>query len=147
MEERKVDKHSHVMILNWRTPEETIACLENLRDVGVAAKIVVIDNASGDDSIAKISSWIESTPWRCLNLREGDVESCDAQPESYDIVLIETSANRGFAGGMRPGIRFAASRRGSDIIWLLNNDARIDEHTFPALHRRLMADSRLGFVG
>jgi GT2 family glycosyltransferase len=139
--------HSHVVILNWRSPEETIACLENIRDVGLAAKIVVIDNASGDDSVAQISAWLDSTTWRRLTLLESEAETSEAHPDNYDVVLIENSANHGFAGGTRSGIKFAATRANSDVVWLLNNDARINEHTFPALHSRLMADPELGFVG
>jgi GT2 family glycosyltransferase len=140
-------RFSHVVILNWRTPDESIACLDNIRDVGLDAKVVLVDNGSADNSIELIEAWSQKSGWRCLRLHEYDIESCAADPADYDIVLIENAANYGYGGGARRGIQFAATRDACDVIWLLNNDARINEQTFPALHSRLMADPKLGFVG
>jgi N-acetylglucosaminyl-diphospho-decaprenol L-rhamnosyltransferase len=43
------------VILNWRTPDHTLQAVAALRDDGVPPeRIVIVDNASGDDSIAQI---------------------------------------------------------------------------------------------
>lgn len=140
-------KHSHVVIINWRSAAETIECLTNLTEVGLDAKIVVTDNASGDGSVAEILAWARRAGLRSQHLLESGIDACNADPRDYDIVVIENAANNGFAGGVNPGIKFAATRSNSDVIWLLNNDARIDEATFPVLRDRLEQDPKLGFVG
>ncbi len=51
-----------IVILNYRTPQLVVDCLESLvgeaRELG--AHVIVVDNCSGDDSVEKISDWIDS---------------------------------------------------------------------------------------
>lgn len=137
----------HIILLNWKAAGETIECLDNIRDVGVDAKIVVMDNASGDDSVARIQAWCQRNALRCLKLLEADIEECEVGPSDYDVVVIENSSNHGFAGGNNPGIKFSVAKGRADIVWLLNSDARINKETYPLLIERLRGDPTLGFVG
>ena len=55
-----------VVILNWRTPALTIDCLRSLEPEVTrlpAARVVVTDNASGDDSIERIGAAIRKNGW------------------------------------------------------------------------------------
>jgi GT2 family glycosyltransferase len=77
-----------VVILNYRTPELVVDCL---RSVATEVQsdtdcVVVVDNASGDDSVRIIRQEIERSGWRHVR-------------------LIESPNNGGFAAGNNFGIR------------------------------------------
>lgn len=91
-----------IIVLNWRKPAETLACLASLAHVTYPnVAIIVVDNGSGDDSVA----WIRA-----------------AHP---DVTLIETGANLGYAGGNNVGIRHALAA-GADFVCILNNDVAVE---------------------
>lgn len=105
----------YVVILNWNLPEETIQCVESVqssraRDLaavsavteGEPCRIVVVDNGSRDDSVAR------------LRERFGD-----------SIKLLTNSTNLGFAGGVNAGLEWALSQ-GAQSVLVLNNDIVVD---------------------
>ncbi|HEX7662013.1 MAG TPA: glycosyltransferase [Pseudonocardiaceae bacterium] len=89
-----------VILVNYRGADHTLACLRSLRDDLVyppeKLQVICVDNASGDDSVARIRA---------------------AAP---DITVVESETNLGFAGGCNLG----ASHATGDVLALLNNDAR-----------------------
>ncbi len=90
-----------VIIVNYRGADDTIACIAGLRDLHWPQdrlEIVVVENASGDESAARIRA---------------------AAPE---VTLIESKRNTGFAGGCNLG----AARASGAYLAFLNNDARPD---------------------
>lgn len=113
----------HIVILNWNGREDTIECLESLRELGYEnARVVVVDNASTDDSVREISN------------------------EFPGITILESAVNLGFAGGNNIGIRHAMER-GTDYIWLLNNDTVVENGALTALINRAAEDSSIGLCG
>lgn len=112
-----------VVLLNWNGWRDTVRCLESLRMSGIpSAQIVVVDNASSDDSVTKIR---------------------DAFPKQQ---LIVTSQNLGFGGGCNIGIKYALYRK-PDYIWLLNNDTTIETTTLASLIETTEADPSIGVTG
>jgi hypothetical protein len=100
-----------IVVLNWNLPDDTIACVDSVREAMPAdATIVVVDNHSADDSVERIRA-------AC-----GDA-----------VVIIEMPANRGFAGGMNAGICYAL-QQGAQSVLLLNNDTILDQ----AMIRRML---------
>jgi GT2 family glycosyltransferase len=92
-----------IIILNWNDAAVTLQCLRSLALwQNITPEIIVVDNASSDDSAAVISS------------------------EFADIQLVRSDINRGFAGGNNRGIE-RARERGCDTVLLLNSDAEIEE--------------------
>jgi GT2 family glycosyltransferase len=88
-----------VIILNWRQPEVTIECVRAVQAMNIpAADILLIDNASGDES---------------------EVQLRMALP---DISLSVMPHNLGFAAGVNHGLRQAMKMRYQYAL-LLNNDA------------------------
>jgi N-acetylglucosaminyl-diphospho-decaprenol L-rhamnosyltransferase len=72
-----------IVILNYRTPQVTLDCLASLApcmDEVPGTRVLLVDNASGDDSIPRVRAAIETNHWTW----------CD---------LIENPTNDGFAGG------------------------------------------------
>jgi GT2 family glycosyltransferase len=111
------------VIVNWNACSDTMRRLAALSVARpVLAGVVVVDNGSADNSVAKTRSTYP------------------------DVTLIEAGENLGFATGNNLGISYALES-GADYVWLLNNDA----YPFPdALEQMLEvaeSDSRIGAVG
>jgi hypothetical protein len=84
--------------------------------------LVVVDNGSTNDSVARIKA---SHP---------------------DTLLLESGKNLGFAGGNNIGIRHAIAH-GAEYVWLLNNDTRPAADALTALVAKALTDDRIGAVG
>jgi GT2 family glycosyltransferase len=116
-------RKTYVVLVNWNGWADTLACVDSLdRLTYPDATVLVVDNGSTDDSIARISA---------------------ARPE---LRLIETGANMGFAGGNNVAIR-AAMDEGADYVWLLNNDTVVEPDALTALVDALEADPKAGAAG
>jgi len=88
-----------VVLVNYRGAEDTITCLRSFADVDWPAdrlELLVVDNASGDGSAARIR---------------------EAVPHA---VVVESETNLGFAGGCNLG----AAHASGEFLAFLNNDAR-----------------------
>lgn len=111
-----------IVVLNWKRPEETIACLESLRaaELGGAA-VLVVDNGSKDGSVERIR---------------------ERFPDQRIVALAE---NRGYAGGNNEGIRIALEA-GAEAVLLLNNDTRVAPDFLGPLLDTLTKDPEAGAV-
>lgn len=102
-----------VIILNWRQPTLTIECVRALqKSTYPHLKIMVIDNGSGDDSVAIMQQHLPDTK------------------------IMPLAENLGFAGGCNVGLRRAKEQAYSWVL-LLNNDAFVT----PTTLERLMAET------
>lgn len=86
------------VVLNWRRPADTIACVRSLHETAPGVPVIVVDNASGDDSVEQIRA---------------------AFPGGH---LVVNDANLGYAGGNNIGIHSALAQ-GADAVFIVNNDA------------------------
>jgi GT2 family glycosyltransferase len=104
-----------VVLVNWNGAEHTIPCIESLLAGSVAPdRIVVVDNASRDDSAERIARRF---------------------PE---VTLIRNTENLGFTGANNQGIeRLIAA--GCAYIWILNNDTTVDRGCLSSLKEHLDA--------
>jgi GT2 family glycosyltransferase len=138
-----------VIVVNFRTPAETLECLESLLNLrsGHALHVVIVDNASGDDSVQLLSEWAASRPGSSRTDDTSAVPAdvvdrahfrirpphADGRPTTLTIVAV--SRNLGFAGGVNVGLKIAAARRSTAYFWLLNSDTVVDpESLLPLLH-------------
>src|SRR2546425_9757739 len=96
-----------VVILNWNGHVDTIACLESLATADPGpARVVVVDNASTDDSVAALTAWA-------------------GKPSMPPPTIVRSERNRGFAGGNNLGLVLLARDREITHFLLLNNDATV----------------------
>ncbi|HSW70360.1 MAG TPA: glycosyltransferase family 2 protein, partial [Gammaproteobacteria bacterium] len=95
-------------------------CLGSLEKQSLNANIVVVDNASTDDSVKIVR-------------------------KHTDVDLVELSHNRGFAGGVNAGIGFALAQ-GADFVALFNNDAVADKDWLKNLVDAAKKDKKIGIV-
>lgn len=96
------------IVLNYNGGEEVLSTLESLLAGNVRPEILVIDNASSDNSPLLI------------------------QKEFPNLEILPQSRNLGFAAGMNVGIRSGLSR-GARFFWLVNNDAKVEKDTLEKL--------------
>lgn len=112
-----------VVVLNYNGWRMTLECLRSLARLEYPrVRVVVVDNASTDDSVARIR---------------------EAMPQAE---LIANPVNGGFAQGNNVGTRLLMEA-GADYIWLLNNDATADPASLKAMIAKAEADPRVGSVG
>jgi GT2 family glycosyltransferase len=116
-------KLAYVVVVNWNSWRDTSISLGSTRKLDYPNfKVVVVDNGSTDDSVAKIK---------------------EAYPE---VTLLETGANLGFSIGNNTGIRHGLAQ-GAEYVWLLNNDAEADPHALSAMVDLAERDPTIGAVG
>lgn len=110
-----------VVILNWRQPTLTIACVDAVQEMtGPPLDILLIDNGSGDDSAEILAQTLP------------------------DIPLLKLPENLGFAGGCNVGLRQAINQ-GYHYALLLNNDALPEVEMLNQLLAAMTEDT--GLVG
>lgn len=110
----------NIIIVNYRTPKLVIDCLASLaKEVKVGEHLViVVDNASGDDSIAEIKRAISENNW-------GDF-----------VRVVASSVNGGFSAGNNLGIKSCSA----DAYLLLNSDTIVRPGAISTL-LQVMADN------
>lgn len=137
-----------MIVLNWNGYADTCACLDSLRGISFKnIRIVVVDNASTNDSPRHISDWAASKGLETLQLDRNTAESDAPAGELQDrIALIQTGKNLGFAGGNNVGIRYAL-KMGAACVWLLNNDTVAKPESVGPLVEALYSEDCIGIVG
>lgn len=109
-----------IVVLNWNGIDDTEACVESLLAQSYNNyKILIVDNASSDDS----------------SIRLQNLEA--AHPEKISILW--NSKNLGFAGGVNTGIKYAIEHDFGTVA-LLNNDAVADKNWVKNLEKHLSKD-------
>jgi len=158
-----------VVVVNWNGWRDTIECLESLfRSSGVEFQVLVCDNDSSDGSLDHVRAWAEGRldvaadpahplrgysfppvpkPVRYACLDRDAAERGGGDDADAPLVLVQTGANRGFAGGCNVGIRYALSRGVHDYVWLLNNDTVVDPDALRRLVEAAQAEPRAGMIG
>lgn len=123
-----------VVVLNWNGWPDTVECLASLASATYPTfDVIVVDNASRDDSLEQITSWLEERglPWSLaeLNGRNAPLVSKHVTARRatglQEVLIIASSANLGFCAGNNVAME-TAFRRGSEHVVLLNNDTVCD---------------------
>lgn len=148
MEMTSVDIPVYAIILNWNGFADTCSCLDSLLPERHSnLQLVVVDNASSDNSCAEIRNWAERTGINLVSLSRADAESGELPNTAVGgLVLIQTGANLGFAGGNNVGMRYAL-RMGADYIWLLNNDTVVSPAPLQPMLNAMGSGHAVGITG
>lgn len=146
------------VILNYNGWKDTLACVESVLKSEVPPLwIVIVDNASKDDSVDKICLWcagnvdfitINKESSCCQNspgLRKIITShlSCEL---SKNVILLRSPENKGYAAGNNAGIKLLL-QWGADAVWILNNDTIVDKGALGAMRDRLFSKQRPGLCG
>ena len=114
-----------VAIVNWNRPQDKVECLDSLLQADpLPARVVVVDNGSADDSVARMERWAAERGVRVHVERAPDVAPpTDHRPPWLTLLASET--NRGFSGGNNLALRWLALDPRLGHFLLLNNDATV----------------------
>ena len=111
-----------IVLVNWNGKDVTLECLDSLYKVTYRNfRIVVVDNASTDGSVAALKN---------------------AFPET---LILEMRENLRFAGGNNVGMRHALEE-GAEFVLILNNDTTVDREFLSHLVDRMKSDMNIGMV-
>ena len=131
----------YVIVLNYNGAEETLECLKSLKELNyLNYKVIVVDNCSTDDSLAKITEWLSDVGF---DQRQPGTN----EPSLKKFILIANSENRGYAAGNNVGIRYAMAQSDFKYVWILNHDTVIDKESLGALIERVEVDHKIGLCG
>jgi hypothetical protein len=164
-----------VIVLNWNGWEDTVECLESLYQVDYPCfDVVVVDNASEDDSLAKIREYCQgdlvvkspffnyysrNKPLQMKEITEDQVRSKVTgkerkddqiyyhEPTPNELILIKNHQNHGFADGNNIGMIYALRNFNPQYILLLNNDTVVDEKFMSEMVILAEEEKEIGFVG
>lgn len=100
-----------IVLVNFNGWEDSVLCLESLKQMVTRASVVLVDNASRDRRLQELK---EKFPW---------------------VHTVQNDANGGWAGGNNTGIRHALEH-GAEQVLLLNNDTIVSGEL---VHRLLAA--------
>ncbi len=104
-----MNKKVYIIVLNYNNWQDTIKCCESiLMNDYQNYTLIVVDNASPDNSIKYLNKW------------------CKTHKE---VVLLSSDKNNGFSAGNNLGIKYAKQKGDFEYIWLLNNDTIIRKDT------------------
>ncbi len=157
---------TYIVIVNWKGWQDTLECLESLFRMNGSFKVIVCDNGSNDDSLARIREWAEggrevnptlsamsaySSPavakpldWRLIDRAQADNLSGSSCPQ---LLLVDCQENLGFAGGNNVGLQIALGQPDMRWAWLLNNDTVVDKSALQALLQKATDSQDTGIVG
>ena len=107
-----------VIVVNFNGQRYLETCLNALEQQDLECEIVLVDNASEDDSVAFVRKRFPA------------------------VRLVELDRNLGFAGGNNAGARAASGR----YLAFLNNDTRVAPSWLGALRRAIDGTPDVGFV-
>ena len=114
-----------IIILNWNGAEDTIECLESLKNINYPCyNVIVVDNGS----------------------RDKDAELLKERFGAY-IHLIENARNDGFTGGVNVGMKYVRDNCQADYILLLNNDTVVAPGFLSEMVRVVDRDPTIGIAG
>ncbi len=112
-----------IIILNWNRKDDTIECLESIKQITYPNYwVLLVDNGSTDGSVEYFKT------------------------RYHNIEIIENKNNVGYAEGNNIGIRTAINN-GADYVLLLNNDTVVDPDFLDELVKVVQSDPRIGFAG
>ena len=99
------------VICNYNKSKYVTECIQSVLESSVRNfDIIVVDNASTDDSAA-----------------------CIREKYAGKLVLLENQENLGGSGGFNTGIRYAMEK-GYEYVWCLDNDVLVDEKAVSVLY-------------
>lgn len=108
------------ILINYRYPEDTLACLHSLRESGAGTfKIFLVNNHGGDGSGIPLRNYLSGS--------------------GMDFQYLEPRDNLGFAGGCNLGIEAALSETALSHILILNNDVLVGKDFASEAERAVLA--------
>jgi GT2 family glycosyltransferase len=150
MEELPDETMIGVVIVAYGSEDVLPACLDSLAAASHEdIKIVVIDNASPDDSAAVVRRHAAAQGMRNgAGFLELPAENADSIAGKLlpPLTLIRAADNRGFGAGCNIGLKLLRQDPEVDLFWLLNPDTEVPLQT-PSAYALRAASGEAGLMG
>ena len=122
-----------VVVVTFNSADVILDCLESLLgSQAVILHIAIVDNASGDATVALLRDWARGGACEIsadlpLFLRPAPkplrLDGGENADTPHRIQLIETGVNAGFAAGVNQGLAALAVNPGLERFWIVNPDS------------------------
>ena len=111
-----------IIIVNYKTPDLVVDCVKSIKEktVGLTYEVIVVDNASGDQSVPLMQSTLKD-----------------------EIILIESEINLGFGKANNLGVKHASGK----YVFLLNSDTLLINNAIKTLFDYLESHENVGVAG
>lgn len=118
------------VILNYNDAETTEKLVKQLADYDVLRQIIVVDNASTDDSLERLRK----------------LESDANASQSGKVRVISADHNGGYGSGNNLGVRYAAEQGGATHVLIANPDVVFSEQSLKAMLAVFARHPEVGIV-
>ncbi|WP_095587698.1 glycosyltransferase family 2 protein [Actibacterium ureilyticum] len=145
-----------VVIVTFNSGDVIIDCLETLMSAARGRlRVVVVDNASTDDTVARIRRWAagEGAPSSDADLPFAvtplakPIPVLDSGTGLDGITIVQSDQNLGFAGGVNLGLERLRQEPSVGYFWVLNPDCVTPPDTVDGLLRYLADAAPQGMIG
>ncbi|MCA0445818.1 MAG: glycosyltransferase family 2 protein [Bacteroidetes bacterium] len=117
-----MNKNKNVfIILNYNGIDNTISCIDSIRNLSVDADIIVVDNCSTNSDYENLCAKV------------------------VDVLLIQTDYNRGYAGGMNVGLLKAIELKYEWAV-IINNDTQLENDIIDKVRKCSLFNEDVSFV-
>ena len=117
----------YICVLNYNNSDDTIACLESIKNlVGVEYRIVLVDNASTDCSREILNAYVSL---------------------HKDTKFIQAKENNGYAAGNNLAMKYALYQDDMEYCWILNNDTIVTSDSLKYLKSYMDENPQVGLCG
>lgn len=136
---------TYILIINWNAAIDTLECIDSI--VGLPnAKILLIDNASADDSVNVMRQRFIDKAYDFTTCKPEELAN-KAKLPCPKITFILSDENLGFAKGNNLMLRYAILRNDAPYAWLFNNDAHATEGALANMIKKMELDAKTFLVG
>ncbi len=138
----------NLVVVHYRTLIDTLECLESALNLEFPGKtgrrLIVIDNASQDDSWGGLLEWQKTRRYlwsRALLLDElpagvAEATSHKLADGGWEVMLLRAKKNHGYAAGANIGLRLAGRDPNASDFWVVNSDVILEPHSLVYLLRK-----------
>lgn len=136
-----------VVVVAYDSAEVIVDCVRSLlASEGAPLRIVICDNASPDDTAARLRRLAADTRTPLVELAEGGALPEGRLP-ARGITLLRLSVNGGFAAGANAGLRLLLAAPEVALFWVLNPDCVVEPTTAAAYRRCAAAAGPFALMG
>lgn len=124
------------VILNYNDADETIEAVRRISGFESLSTIIVVDNASTDDSASSLRTWLRAENRRLLMQEESSGEDDDEEdePEQFHrYMLVQAEKNGGYGYGNNLGVQYAYENASAELVLIANPDAVFTEDCVRAM--------------
>lgn len=135
------------IILNWNGADDTILCIESVYKILQGEDYVfIIDNHSSDRSIDKISTFFHKHDIQFdISAPEDIIQKFDVNTYYY---IVQNNENLGFGAGNNTILKKLNTLPVIfEYVWLLNNDAVVEDRTLSSLKQCLFLNKMTAIAG